>query len=66
MKPTVVAPYSADVLNFRLPPGAERLFLIPLCPESAARSARNIAAWREYLPTDCVRTMIRMGWDYST
>jgi len=66
MKPTVSPPDSANILNFRLPPGAERLFHIPLCAESAARSARNIAAWLEYLPTDCVRTMIRMGWDYTT
>jgi hypothetical protein len=39
---------------------------VPLCPADAARSARNIAVWRSYLPTACVRTMIRMGWDYTT
>jgi len=43
----------------------------PLChmslsPEAAARSAWNIALWRSYLPSDCVKTMIRMGWDRTT
>jgi hypothetical protein len=32
----------------------------------AERRARNIATWREYLPPDCIETMIRMGWDEST
>jgi hypothetical protein len=31
-----------------------------------SRSARNIADWRAYLPEDCIDTMIKMGWDYST
>jgi hypothetical protein len=31
-----------------------------------ARSARNIALWSSYLPADCVKTMIDMGWDRST
>ena len=39
---------------------------VPLDPESAARSVRNIATWRSYLPTACVQAMIRMGWDRST
>jgi hypothetical protein len=30
------------------------------------RSERNIAAWRSYLPEDCVAAMIAMGWDEST
>jgi len=30
------------------------------------RSARNVAAWRSYLPAECVDTMIAMGWDKST
>jgi hypothetical protein len=36
-------------------------------PEAAqlARSARNIAQWRTYLPTDCVAAMVRQGWDRS-
>ncbi len=32
----------------------------------AARSERNIAEWLSYLPADCVKTMISMGWDVST
>jgi hypothetical protein len=42
------------------------LFHAPLCAADAARSAKNIALWKSYLPTACVRTMIRMGWDYTT
>jgi hypothetical protein len=30
------------------------------------RSAYNISVWNGYLPVDCVDTMIKMGWDYST
>jgi hypothetical protein len=39
---------------------------VPLSAADAARSARNIAVWNSYLPTACVRAMIRMGWDYTT
>jgi hypothetical protein len=42
------------------------LFHVPLCAADAARSAKNISLWNSYLPTACVRTMIRMGWDYTT
>ena len=42
------------------------LFHIPLCAADAARSTKNIELWKSYLPTPCVRTMIRMGWDYTT
>jgi hypothetical protein len=42
------------------------LFHVPLSTASAARSARNIVAWNSYLPTACVREMVRMGWDYTT
>jgi hypothetical protein len=30
------------------------------------RSECNILAWMSYLPEDCVRTMIQMGWDVTT
>lgn len=30
------------------------------------RSSRNIRAWREFLPEDCVTAMIGMGWDLTT
>jgi hypothetical protein len=31
-----------------------------------ARSEENILKWMSYLPEDCVRTMIHMGWDVTT
>ena len=39
---------------------------MPLSREDARRSAKNIARWNSYLPAACVRTMIQMGWDYTT
>jgi hypothetical protein len=65
MKQTAVSQRSVQALR-RPRFASENLCLIPLEPTCAARAARNIATWREYLPTDCVRTMIRMGWDYTT
>ena len=34
--------------------------------DDAARSEENILQWRSYLPEDCVRSMIEMGWDITT
>ena len=34
-------------------------------PEST-HSAKNILLWKSYLPNDCVKSMITMGWDHST
>jgi hypothetical protein len=31
-----------------------------------ANSAKNILLWNSYLPHDCVKSMINMGWDHST
>lgn len=31
-----------------------------------ARSEENILQWMSYLPEDCIRTMILMGWDVTT
>ena len=42
------------------------LFHVPLSAAGATRSAKNIAEWNSYLPTACVRQMVRMGWDYTT
>jgi hypothetical protein len=39
---------------------------VPLSSEDARRSAENIARWNSYLPAACVRTMVQMGWDYTT
>jgi hypothetical protein len=33
---------------------------------NAARSEENILQWMSYLPEDCIRTMIEMGWDVTT
>jgi len=30
------------------------------------RAVANVQAWRSYLPSDCVNTMIEMGWDRTT
>jgi hypothetical protein len=41
----------------------------PDAPASAADSARseeNILKWMSYLPSICVNTMIKMGWDKTT
>jgi len=34
--------------------------------DDVARSEENILQWMSYLPEDCVRTMIEMGWDVTT
>jgi hypothetical protein len=34
--------------------------------DDAARSEENILQWMSYLPENCVRTMIEMGWDVTT
>jgi hypothetical protein len=31
-----------------------------------ARSEENILQWMSYLPEDCIRTMIEMGWNVTT
>jgi hypothetical protein len=31
-----------------------------------ARSQTNIQQWLEYLPEDCIKSTIRMGWDVTT
>jgi hypothetical protein len=45
---------------------SDDLVHVPLRAADAARSARNIAMWNSYLPAPCVRSMVRMGWDYTT
>ena len=34
--------------------------------DERVRSEANILCWMEYLPLDCIETMIRMGWDVTT
>jgi hypothetical protein len=38
----------------------------PLRAADARRSVKNILQWNCYLPIDCVRAMVNMGWDYTT
>jgi hypothetical protein len=38
----------------------------PLRAAEAKRSVRNILQWNCYLPADCVKNMVRMGWDFTT
>ncbi len=65
MKQTALSPRSCgpDIRPFA---ADEHLCHVPLDAKAAARAALNIATWREYLPSDCIRSMIRMGWDYTT
>jgi hypothetical protein len=37
-----------------------------LTDDEIVRSENNILQWTSYLPEDCIRTMIEMGWDVST
>jgi hypothetical protein len=37
-----------------------------VCGAGEARSKENILQWMSYLPTDCVNTMIEMGWNVTT
>jgi hypothetical protein len=37
-----------------------------LSRDDLRRSNANIIRWMPYLPEDCIRTMIAMGWDVST
>jgi hypothetical protein len=38
----------------------------PVNDADIARSEDNILRWMSYLPEDCVRSMIQMGWDLTT
>jgi hypothetical protein len=39
---------------------------LPLRAAAARRSVQNILQWNSYLPPACVKTMVRLGWDYTT
>jgi len=39
---------------------------VPATDADAARSKENISKWSAYLPAECAKTMIEMGWDVST
>jgi hypothetical protein len=38
----------------------------PLRAADAKRSVKNILDWNSFLPAECVKAMVRMGWDYTT
>jgi hypothetical protein len=38
----------------------------PVTDADKARSKENIAQWKTYLPEDCAKAMIDMGWDVTT
>lgn len=38
----------------------------PLRAADAKRSVMNILQWNCYLPANCVKAMVAMGWDYTT
>jgi hypothetical protein len=44
----------------------KQMIRIPLRAADAKRSVQNILQWNCYLPPDCVKTMVGMGWDYTT
>jgi hypothetical protein len=56
----------AEYAPLRRDLSSKALFHVPLRAADARRSATNISLWNSYLPTACVRTMVRMGWDYTT
>ncbi|MEP6885729.1 MAG: hypothetical protein ABJC66_13360 [Gammaproteobacteria bacterium] len=51
-------PESSDAIEAAAP--------TPMQACDAARSRQNIEQWSSYLPADCVKAMISMGWDVNT
>jgi hypothetical protein len=39
---------------------------VPVTDADKVRSKENIAQWKKYLPEDCAKAMIDMGWDVTT
>jgi hypothetical protein len=60
----------ALVQHFVEPPGerseAAAPVVVQVNEDDAALSEENILKWMSYLPEDCIRTMIDMGWDVTT
>jgi hypothetical protein len=56
----ILAELSGESLN------AARPNYLLLSDADAARSEKNILQWMSYLPEDCVKAMIGMGWDVTT
>ena len=66
MKQDTQALASRMVSQYRRIPHDRASIHVPLRSADAKRSVKNILEWNSYLPADCVRTMVRMGWDYTT
>ena len=66
MKPHKKTRARAMAGQHRRPRHGEVMIHVPLRAADAKRSVKNILQWNCYLPSDCVRTMVRMGWDYTT
>jgi hypothetical protein len=59
-------PQNAFTTIYRDASGAEHFAASPLSDAHVSHWAMNIILWSSYLPHDCVKTMIRMGWHRST
>jgi hypothetical protein len=66
MKQGIRAVAPTMIAQNRRPPHDKASIRVPLRAADARRSVNNILQWNTYLPANCVRTMVRMGWDYTT
>jgi hypothetical protein len=58
---------AAEIAALERSPEAQRRRRISEAADPAsAHAAANIAGWRHYLPEDCIGSMIRDGWHWST
>jgi hypothetical protein len=58
--PDYPAAFDGDTLKIAVGPD------VLVARRNTRRSAMNIAMWWSYLPSDCIKTMIKMGWDRTT
>ena len=56
----------ATDLRLVSPAKSERLGSIGKITAANLRASANVAAWRTYLPEDCVAAMIDDGWHWTT
>lgn len=66
MREVTKARAPAIARHYHRPTRDKVLVHVPLRAADAKRSVQNILEWNDYLPANCVRTMVRMGWDYTT
>jgi hypothetical protein len=66
MREVTKARAPAVARHYRRSADDQVLIHVPLRAADAKRSVQNILEWNGYLPANCVRTMVRMGWDYTT